>query len=113
MGWLQDFYGTPPDANGREICPWCKWPLEDFGGGRYECTNKKHAGGIYYKINGELKSNDEINRSQGIRCRNCGQIMKKGTSSLPYENGNNSYATMRCEHCGYENIFDGFGFDDD
>ena len=113
MGFWEDLYGTPPPVNGREICPWCKWPLEDFGDGRFECTNKKHVGGVYFSKNGKLISVDELHQQQDIKCIYCGISMRNGVSSLPYENGNNAYASIRCPHCGSENIFDGFGFDDE
>ena len=45
-------------------------------------------------------------------CANCGQILR-GEITLPWEDGDNPYAYVRCRHCGYENIVDGFGEDDD
>ena len=45
-------------------------------------------------------------------CISCGQSLKGGTLTLPWEDGNNSNAYVTCPHCGYENIKYGYGEDD-
>ena len=46
-------------------------------------------------------------------CTSCGRSIIGGELTLPWEDGDNSYAYVKCPHCGYENIQDGFGEDDD
>ena len=46
-------------------------------------------------------------------CENCGQSLSDGERTLPWEDGNNEYAYVRCKYCGYKNIKYGFGGDDD
>jgi len=37
-------------------------------------------------------------------CANCGQSISRGSLTAPWEDGDNSYAYVRCPHCGCENI---------
>ena len=46
-------------------------------------------------------------------CENCGKPLSGGELTLPWEDGNNSDAYVKCPHCGYKNIQYGFGEDDD
>ncbi len=46
-------------------------------------------------------------------CISCGQSLERGKLVLPWEDGDNPSAYVRCPHCGYENIMAGFGEDDD
>jgi DNA-directed RNA polymerase subunit RPC12/RpoP len=46
-------------------------------------------------------------------CVNCQESLDGATLTLPWEDGDNPYAYVRCPHCGYENIMDGYGEDDD
>lgn len=46
-------------------------------------------------------------------CIACGQSLRGGDFVLPWEEGDNPGAFIRCPHCGYENDRDGFGEDDD
>lgn len=46
-------------------------------------------------------------------CENCEQLLRRGTLTLPWEDGDNPYAYITCPHCGYENIIEGYGEDDD
>lgn len=46
-------------------------------------------------------------------CIACGQSLRGGDYVLPWEEGDNPSAFIRCPHCGYENERDGFGEDDD
>ncbi len=46
-------------------------------------------------------------------CANCGCDLVGGELTLPWEDGDNPCAYITCPHCGYENLVDGFGEDDD
>ena len=46
-------------------------------------------------------------------CLNCARRIEGAVSSFPWEAGNNPYAYVRCPYCGYKNIQDGYGEDDD
>lgn len=46
-------------------------------------------------------------------CANCQHSLEHGVFNLPWEDGDNPYAYVSCPNCGYENILDGFGEDDD
>ena len=46
-------------------------------------------------------------------CEICGQSLQWGELTLPWEDGDNKYAYVRCPYCGYENIKYGYGEDDD
>ena len=48
-----------------------------------------------------------------MECERCGSSLERGSFSLPWEDGNNKYAYVRCPHCGYKNIKYGYGEDDD
>lgn len=39
MSILEEIFGKPPAADGRETCPNCGWPLNDTGDDRFECSN--------------------------------------------------------------------------
>lgn len=49
------------------------------------------------------------------RCAGCDREVKssKIDVTMPYEDGGNSFAYWRCPYCGYENILEGYGDDDD
>ena len=46
-------------------------------------------------------------------CVCCGCSFKGAVRTLPWEDGDNPYAYVTCPNCGYENIEEGFGEDDD
>ena len=46
-------------------------------------------------------------------CTSCRQSLEGGSLTLPWEDGDNSYAYVTCPHCGYQIILDGYGEDDD
>ena len=46
-------------------------------------------------------------------CENCGMPLEGGDLTLPWEDGGNPNAYVRCPHCGYRNTVYGFGEDDD
>ena len=48
-----------------------------------------------------------------IRCASCDRSISNGELTLPWEDGDNSYAYVTCPYCRYENIVEGFGEDDD
>ena len=47
-----------------------------------------------------------------MQCSNCGRDLE-GELTLPWEDGNNPEAYVRCKYCGYENTVYGYGEDDD
>ena len=46
-------------------------------------------------------------------CPYCGRSLRGGELTLPWEDGDNASAYVRCPHCGVEVYLDGFGEDDD
>lgn len=46
-------------------------------------------------------------------CISCGRPLDGGDLTLPWEDGDNRYAFVTCPHCGYENIMEGYGEDED
>ena len=46
-----------------------------------------------------------------MECAGCGRELK-GTLTLPWEDGYNPEAYVRCKYCGYENTVYGYGEDD-
>ena len=52
------------------------------------------------------------NSADGGTCESCGQSLSGGDFSLPWEDGNNANAYVRCRYCGHKNIKYGYGEDD-
>lgn len=46
-------------------------------------------------------------------CISCGRPLAGCELTLPWEDGDNPTAYVRCPRCGYENIRYGFGEDED
>ena len=46
-------------------------------------------------------------------CPYCGGSLSGGRLTLPWADGDNSSAYVKCPHCGEEVYLDGFGEDDD
>lgn len=46
-------------------------------------------------------------------CIECEMSLAGGDLTLPWEDGDNPCAYVRCPHCGTENIVYGYGEDDD
>ena len=46
-------------------------------------------------------------------CESCGESLAGASLTLPWEDGDNPSAYIRCPHCGCKNYRDGFGEDDD
>lgn len=45
-------------------------------------------------------------------CENCRRSLAGGGLTVPWEDGNNPYAYVRCRHCGHNTTVYGFGEDD-
>ncbi|MBP5773076.1 MAG: hypothetical protein J6W35_03295 [Eubacterium sp.] len=45
-------------------------------------------------------------------CCNCGEPLDGGELILPWEDGDNSSAYVKCPNCGAKNYVDGYGEDD-
>jgi hypothetical protein len=93
-------------------CPTCGGTLdnEDLVEGSYWCESC----GLLLKAQGDelvdVKSLRGSGRS-GRTCEACQGSLDDGDHYLPYEDGRNSHAYIRCS-CGHENIQYGFGEDD-
>lgn len=46
-------------------------------------------------------------------CIQCQHSLKGACVTLPWEDDDNPYAYIKCPSCGYENIVEGYGEDDD
>lgn len=46
------------------------------------------------------------------RCLNCQTSLEDEDLVLPWEDGDNEYAYIKCPRCGYENTKYGYGEDD-
>nr|WSW44975.1 hypothetical protein OG296_18545 [Streptomyces sp. NBC_01001] len=99
-----------------ETCPWCSTSLigADKGGwadGRFECPNCE--GGVFFMEDGQLVDSMQRSKSSGGgTCEMCQSSLSGGVSYLPYEDGSNSLAYIKCPSCGHENVRAGFGEDD-
>lgn len=67
--------------------------------------------GIAYKeVAGELVDLKDLRSSgPGGTCGACSSSLTGGDAYLPYEDGSNEYAYIRCPSCGHQNIREGFG----
>jgi len=112
MSFLEEVYGKPPAANGRETCPNCNWPLNEAGKDRFECSNPK-CGIVAVRVGNEIMDvNDRRRRGGGAgKCENCQQSLDRGSLTLPWADGNNPQAYVRCPYCGHKNIRHGYGED--
>ena len=105
------------DGGAEQICPWCDTPLiggaeGGWGEGRFECPDC--TGGVFFIEDGVLV--DSMHRGGGgggRRSESCDSSLSGGQRYLPYENGSNSNAYIKCPSCGHENVRYGFGDDND
>jgi hypothetical protein len=97
------------------ICPWCNAKMrgdgELYGTERFECPNTD---GVFFMVDGELvDAANYSSRSGGGSCEMCQASLASGERYLPYEDGSNSHAYIKCPSCKHENIRYGFGEDGD
>jgi len=94
--------GAPPS------CPTCGGALDGDGlvEGSSWCVS---CGSLFKTQDGELVDVKSL-RSSGRTCAACQRSLDDGDHYLPYEDGGNAHAYIRCR-CGHENIQDGFGGD--
>jgi len=79
-------------------------------GERFECSNCSD-GGIFFMENVDLVDSMHRGKASSESCISCGQTLR-GDLTLPWEDGDNANAYVRCKYCGYENIKSGYGEDD-
>lgn len=93
-------------------CPWCGKTMQsdDNEGERFECPTC--VGGVFFMEDGVLVDSMSRHRGNSGNCEVCQGSLRNGESFLPWENGNNPNAYVRCPSCGHENIRYGFGEDD-
>ena len=92
-------------------CPTCGKPLdnEELVQGSYWCDA---CGALYTTLGSELVDVKELRDSYGDEsCEICQASLSGAVSYLPYEDGRNSHAYIKCASCGHENIRYGFGED--
>lgn len=94
-----------------DTCPMCAGTLdsEEHGDGSYWCAS---CGVLYKTVGGELVDVKDLRESEGHAggtCEMCQASLSGGDSYLPYEDGSNSLAYMKCPSCGYKNEREGFG----
>jgi DNA-directed RNA polymerase subunit RPC12/RpoP len=112
MGLFDKLFGRGTSGNS-EICPTCGAPLhgDDYDDNRFECSKCHH---VAFRVNGEIVdafSPKRFNNNPGT-CESCQQSLAGGDRSLPWEDGDNANAYIRCPHCSHKNIKYGFGEDD-
>ncbi len=91
-----------------EKCPWCGSSM-DGDGERFECPNC--TGGVFFKEDGKIVDSMHRGKTSHETCISCGQPLR-GDLTVPWEDGDNANAYIRCKYCGYENIKYGYGEDD-
>lgn len=110
MGFFDNLFGGG-SGGVTATCLTCGATMKSDDGNddRFECPNCR---GVFFVENGELI--DPWNRPTGSagKCEICQSSLKGGDGSLPWEDGNNANAYIRCSSCGHENIRYGFGEDD-
>lgn len=80
---------------------------------RFECPNGE--AGPFFKADGLLMDVEQRlerhlrNRGGGAKCESCGSSLAGGTHYLPYEDGSNTLAYVKCPACGHSNDREGFG----
>jgi DNA-directed RNA polymerase subunit RPC12/RpoP len=96
-------------SGGTEICPSCGSPMDEAElEGKYVCQKSHH---IFWKVNGKFVepfSPEHLGRTVGT-CESCQRSLSGGETTLPWEDGNNANAYIKCPHCGHKNIKDGYG----
>jgi DNA-directed RNA polymerase subunit RPC12/RpoP len=115
MGFLDKLLSSIGGGSGRS-CPDCgeaMWADSGELEGRYECHNDACTGWrVYFDEGGMLVDPPNRGKSSGGRtCESCQSSLSGGDSYLPYEDGSNSYAYIRCPSCSHENTQYGFGED--
>lgn len=83
----------------------------DCDGERFECHNC--IGGVFFMEDGGLVDSMNMGRKResSDTCINYGQPLR-GDLILPWADGDNANAYVRCKYCGYENIRYGYCEDD-
>jgi len=110
MGLFDKLFGGGTSGD-PVICSECGSPMSESGEDRYECSNP-NCHGVSFRENGEIVNAFERRRGSAGTCESCGQSLSRGDFSLPWEDGNNAYAYVRCPYCGHKNIKYGYGEDD-
>jgi hypothetical protein len=111
MGFFDKLFskGTSEES---VICYICDSPMHEDGEDRYECSNP-NCTVVSFRKNGEIISNFEIwHGRKGGTCESCRQSLDRGVFSLPWEDGDNPNAYVKCPNCGHDNIKYGYGGDD-
>jgi DNA-directed RNA polymerase subunit RPC12/RpoP len=94
------------------ICSQCGSPMKESGEDRYECSNP-NCYNVSFRENGEIvDAFSPRRRGSGDTCDSCGQSLSGGDLTLPWEDGDNAEAYVRCKYCGHKNIKYGYGEDD-
>ena len=60
----------------------------------------------------QVSSREPMRGGTMQECENCQKSLDDSEGTLPWEDGDNSYAYVTCRHCGHEKIMSGFGGDD-
>ena len=109
MGFLDRLIGSLGGSSA-ESCPKCGSTLdsEHLVPGSYWC---QACGSLYRTEGGALADVKDLREAAG-NCEACRSSLSGGESYLPYEDGSNSDAYVKCPSCGHENIRYGFGEDD-
>lgn len=103
------------EAMGIPRCPFCGGMVRGDAPDAHFWFICKPCGARYCLVDGELISPAEWGRRKrnDRPCSMCGSSLSGGELTLPWEDGNNAHAYVRCPTCGYNNIRYGFGEDDD
>ncbi len=117
MGLFSKLLNSIGGSAGRP-CPDCGESLWADSGepeGRYECHNDGCTGWrVYFDEGGVLVDPPNRGKTGGDSgsCEMCQSSLSEAVSYMPYEDGSNSHAYIKCSSCGQENVRYGFGEDD-
>lgn len=109
MGLFDKLFGSGTSGS-FEICPTCGAPLNEDGEDRFECS-KCHQ--VAFRENGEIvdafSRHAKLANNNAGTCESCQQSLAGCSTIVPWEDGNNADAYIRCPYCGHKNIKYGFG----
>jgi len=83
--------------------------MSESGEDCYKCNNQD-CESVAFRENGEIV--DAYSRGNRGECESCGQSLSRGEISAPWEDGDNTYAYIKCPYCDHRNIKYGWGGDD-
>lgn len=101
--------GDSDDDDGEESeemnCPQCGRKMKGDWPDKTRYFNCESCGDRFFvEDDGEIVNVLYRGNKNSKKCANCGQSLRGGSYTAPWENGNNSDGYIKCPHCGYVNF---------